>query len=348
MAKKQRKKKKGFPVPALISVLIIGGIGYFTYTHPTQTKELVEKHAPTVKKLGSDSLSTSKALIEKTIDKAKELTSKEQTPTPSAGTPYSPDTKDLKICSFNIRIYSNKSRDDEELKYIAELLNECDITAIQELRDETVLIRTVKLLTQKGTQYEYQISGDVGRGVKERYAFLYNPKKVKPIHSAKLYNDTADVFIREPYYASFKSGNFDFTLITIHLLFGKNEKERRPELKYLAQAYTEIKKANPEEKDVIILGDFNFPPDDEGWSLLKNNPSMKFLIKPPLKTTITDTSLYDNFWFQSNYTKEYSGKSGINMFDETMFNNDDNKAKIAVSDHRPIWAIFKTTDKDDD
>lgn len=31
-----------------------------------------------------------------------------------------------------------------------------------------------------------------------------------------------------------------------------------------------------------------------------------------------------------------------------MFNNDDTKAKSAVSDHRPIWAIFTITQEDDD
>ncbi len=72
---------------------------------------------------------------------------------------------------------------------------------------------------------------------------------------------------------------------------------------------------------------------------------MTHLINPPSKTTITDTNLYDNFWFQSKYTKGYAGKLGIINFDETMFENDNRKAKIAVSDHRPIWAIFKTSGK---
>ncbi len=86
----------------------------------------------------------------------------------------------------------------------------------------------------------------------------------------------------------------------------------------------------------------------KGFDNLKTIPTMTFLIESPNKTTITDTSLYDNFWFQNEYLTEYNQSSGIDMLDETMFNNDDTKAKLAVSDHRPIWAVFNITREDDD
>lgn len=72
------------------------------------------------------------------------------------------------------------------------------------------------------------------------------------------------------------------------------------------------------------------------------------MIAPPVKTTITDTSLYDNFWFQQQYVREYVEKSGVYKFDETVFNNNDSKARLAVSDHRPVWARFDTSRQDDD
>ena len=75
---------------------------------------------------------------------------------------------------------------------------------------------------------------------------------------------------------------------------------------------------------------------------------MAYLIGPPEKTTITDTSLYDNFWFQKDNVLEYSGRSGVVRFDENIFRNDDDKAKIAVSDHRPVWADFQINADDDD
>lgn len=369
MAKRRRKKNKGNPLFSFIILAIITATGYYAYQNPKETKKLVNKHAPTVKKIGNKSLSTSKTLVTKAIEKISDFAESKKKPTepqhsePKISGPKTIDIppssrssiktintngEELKLCSFNIRIYSNKSRDDDELNKIAELLDMCDITAIQEVRDETVLKRTVNILAEQGSLYDYVISKNVGRGVKERYAFLYNPRKVQLTSAARVYDDTQDVFIREPYYASFRAGNFDFTLLTIHLLFGKSKSDRRPELKYLAQAYEDIKKSDPKEKDVIVLGDFNFPPTDVGWSQLKDHQSMTHLISPPAKTTITDTSLYDNFWFQSNYTKEYTGNHGIIHFDETMFGNNDRQAKLTVSDHRPIWATFSTIDQDDD
>ena len=129
---------------------------------------------------------------------------------------------------------------------------------------------------------------------------------------------------------------------------GRNHQNHRPELIELTKVYEYVQNEDPQEQDIIVLGDFNFPPTDRGWDDLKAFSTMACLIEPPAKTTITDTSLYDNFWFQAEYVKEYTGESGINMFDQEMFGNDDSKAKRAVSDHRPIWAVFSVVMEDDD
>ena len=75
---------------------------------------------------------------------------------------------------------------------------------------------------------------------------------------------------------------------------------------------------------------------------------MTYVIKPPAKTTVTDTSLYDNFWFQRYFVTEYLGETGITRFDEDLFQNNDEEAELAVSDHRPIWTKFQINYSDDD
>jgi len=259
-----------------------------------------------------------------------------------------PPAEHLTLASFNIRIFSNTSRDDVELATIADILQKYDLIAIQELRDEEVLKRTVVLLQQRGLGYSYEISPPVGRGVKERYAYLYRTDLVQPVQPGRIYQERGDEFIREPFYATFRSANFDFTLVTIHALFGSSEAERRPEIEELAAVYQAVQDEDPKEQDVILLGDFNFPPTDEGFSRLKAIPGMVFLVAPPVKTTITDTSRYDNFWFQKQYVREYAGESGVDRFNETMSSGDDLAAKRAVSDHRPIWAKFNVGGPDDD
>ena len=125
---------------------------------------------------------------------------------------------------------------------------------------------------------------------------MYRLDRVNLTQKGKLYNDANDQFIREPFYAGFKAGNFDFILITVHILYGHSENARIPEITALTEVYKTIEKANPNEKDIIVLGDFNLAPDNPAWQPLKNLPTMKAVFNPPLKTTITDTSLYDNFW----------------------------------------------------
>ena len=59
-------------------------------------------------------------------------------------------------------------------------------------------------------------------------------------------------------------------------------------------------------------------------------------------------SLYDNFCFDPAFVSEYDGQNGVDDFDVTVFDNDDRAASLAVSDHRPIWAPFRTDGVDDD
>ena len=106
-----------------------------------------------------------------------------------------------------------------------------------------------------------------------------------------------------------------------------------------------VDSANGSESDIILLGDFNMPADDYSWDM----ESYHNLIQPTLKTTITDTSSYDNFWINSGtWNKEYSSFYEMYKFDELLFTNDDDQASLEVSDHRPISATFITNLGDDD
>lgn len=254
----------------------------------------------------------------------------------------------FRLASWNIRIFSNNSRDDAELQQIAQILIEYDFVAIVELRDEAVLRRTEVMLAGMGRDYDYQISEPVGRGVKERYAYLYDAALVEVVEAGQIYDDPEDIFIREPYYATFRAGQFDFTIIAIHVIWGDTVGERRAEILQLDEVYHAVQDANPFEQDILLVGDFNREPDDtESYADLAAIPSMISLFHLPQKSHIKDSSLYDNIWFQANFVTEYTGTSGIDLFDETDLGNDDKLANLAVSDHRPVWAEFRI-DMDDD
>ena len=120
------------------------------------------------------------------------------------------------------------------------------------------------------------------------------------------------------------------------------------EVKALADVYRYVQAANGAEDDVLLVGDFNRNPTDaESYRPLMAIPSMTRLFDFPQKSHIKDTSLYDNIFFQKDPLTEYLNMSGIDRFDETDFGNDDKAANLAVSDHRPVWAVFSIEIDDD-
>ena len=52
-------------------------------------------------------------------------------------------------------------------------------------------------------------------------------------------------------------------------------------------------------------------------------------------------------WFQAHFTKEFTDRFGVAKFDEVLFGNDDRKASLTISDHRPLWAEFDVRVDDD-
>ena len=262
--------------------------------------------------------------------------------------PVTPPTwaEDLLLASFNLRISSTGSRTDAELEQIADRLQQFDLVAIQEVRDPAVVDRTLAILQGRGQSYQALVSEPVGRGVKERYAFLWRPDKVQALGPGAFFPDPDDAFIREPFIASFRAGAFDLTLATMHTLFGDTVAGRRAEDDLLADVYQVVQDADPQEQDVLILGDFNLPPEDRGFDRLR--ALLTPLFTGEIRTTISDASLYDNIWFEPQYVQEYAGEFGVDQFDETDFGGDDGAAEAAVSDHRPVWAKFRVDGPDDD
>ena len=254
------------------------------------------------------------------------------------------NASELKVAAWNIRIMSNKSRTDAELMAIARTLADYDFIAIVELRDEAVLKRTQRILLQMGKAYDYQFSPAVGRGVKERYAFLYKKDLISVVSPGELYPDAADGkddFSRDPYWATFRAGEFDFSVIAVHVIWGERVAQRKAEVKALADVYKYVQAVNGTEEDVLLVGDFNRNPTDaDAYSRIMAIPSMTRLFQFPQKSHIKDSSLYDNIFFQKDSVKEYLNRSGIDKFDETDFGNNDKAASLAVSDHRPVWAVL--------
>jgi hypothetical protein len=54
-------------------------------------------------------------------------------------------------------------------------------------------------------------------------------------------------------------------------------------------------------------------------------------------TVVQGTSTYDHILFETNFLTEYTAAQGVTLFDQTLFGGDVAAARLAGSDHRPVW-----------
>jgi hypothetical protein len=151
------------------------------------------------------------------------------------------------------------------------------------------------------------------------------------------------VFARTPYQASFRAGQFDFTLVTVHLSWDDRDRRRR-ETEALAPLARDVAAASS-EKDVIVLGDFNAQSPRD----LQPGVAGGFLVLNREPTNLGSTEAYDTLLIDPAYTREWNGTAGAVNFDDIIPRyREDAEARRRVSDHRPAYADFVTNLPDDD
>ncbi len=256
----------------------------------------------------------------------------------------------IKIASFNIQIFGqDKIKKSEVMKIITRIVKEYDLVAIQEVRstEQNIIPTLLDYINDVDTKYDYVISERLGKtNIKEQYAFVYNTKTVSLIpNSSYVVKDPDDVFEREPFVASFKSGNFDFTMVDNHI----KPEDAEAELKHLEVVIDNIYNSSS-EKDVIVVGDMNA----DGKYLNENKlavilPEWTQMIGNNEDTTVAASdNTYDRMMTRDTTAKvEYTRKSGAFRWD-TEYGVTDPELIKNVSDHYPVYAEFQTDLPDDD
>lgn len=260
----------------------------------------------------------------------------------------------IKVAAFNIQTFGETKREKEEvMEILVDIAREFDILFIQEIRDaerETVPYYVQQINEQSGPEYAYIESQRLGRGsYKESYAYIYNTETVELIEgSAQVYNDTSDVFEREPYIASFRSGSFDFTVVGIHV----KPDDAYSEIGNLTLVVHYLQTGNPDEKDIIVLGDFNadgryFDEDDV------SNPfkALEFywIITNMMDTMVKTDYTYDRIvLLNETYSYEYVAYSAEVFYFDAAYGISNQTLVEEVSDHYPVFAWYRTDLVDDD
>lgn len=276
-----------------------------------------------------------------------------------------PDRHDdnLIIATWNLTNFGLQRRDPEHLEIMAEIIRPFDIVAIQELADD--VSDFLRLTTLLGNDWEYYYTDVAGN--QERAGFLYRSDRAQPFGlSAELamrgyerrritvedVNEEFPGFNRNPFMLGFTSGDFEFTLVNVHL-YWSNFGLRQLETKALGKwASSRADRDFPPNNDIILIGDFNMPrvsPDDRIYRELRQYG----LRVPDHRTNFIGTNLagdafYDEIIFFPGRTTEFAGKLGVVDFDSALFAGlweEDQRdffkyIRYYIADHRPLWAEF--------
>ena len=260
----------------------------------------------------------------------------------------------IKIAAFNIQIFGESKRQkDYVMGVLVDIVREFDIVLIQEIRDaeeETAPYFLQWINEIEGPEYRFIRSERLGRTTsKEAYAYFYNSKTVEIIEdSDRVYNDVDDVFEREPYIISFRSGNFDFTLVGIHT----KPDDAYSEIGNLTFVVLSILSENPDEKDIIVLGDFNADGryfDEDDPSTLFKASEFFWVITNEMDTMTKTDYTYDRIVLvNATYSHEYVEHSARVLYFDEEYGLNNSTLVLEVSDHYPIYAEFRTGLADDD
>ena len=251
------------------------------------------------------------------------------------------------IASFNILRLGAAKKD---MVQTAKILKGFDIVGLVEVINRDGVEELVdELNKQSDEKWDYHISpfGVGSSKYKEYFAYVYKKDKVKFIKSEGFYKDGKSSLLREPYGATFQIGNFDFTFVLVHTIYGNNESQRKAENYKMVDVYNYFQDRDEKENDIFIAGDFNLYALDESFRpLYKHADKITYAIDPAIKTTIGvkgRANSYDNFFFSQKYSQEFTGSSGA-----LDFSGDNPKLmREIVSDHIPVFIVVETS-KDDD
>jgi len=266
--------------------------------------------------------------------------------------PFLGSTDTITIAAFNIQILGVSKREKTEvMNVLARTVREFDVVLVQEIRDasETTAPMFLDIINSlDGPEYAFIRSERLGRSTsKEAYAYFYNTHTVSYLDgTARVWEDQGDIFEREPYIAGFVVGEFDFTLVGIHV----KPDDAVNEIGGLALVFDAIK-AGQDDQDIIALGDFNadgsyYDEDDTSQPLM--DPMYHWTVSNVMDTMTKTDWTYDRIVIlDSTYSSEYvMDSTAVYYFNDIYGLNQ--AFTEEVSDHFPVFAEFRVDVPDDD
>jgi endonuclease/exonuclease/phosphatase family metal-dependent hydrolase len=279
----------------------------------------------------------------------------------------------LLVATWNVRAFGDLTakwtagpgdspkRDWHAVACIAELVSRFDVIALQEIRRSTKALRF--LLDRLGPAWRVIASdvteGPAGNG--ERLAFLYDADRVQPsglvgeIVLPPIEGDPQRQFARTPYIAGFSRAGTEFTLASVHVLWGKNATERLPEVTAFAQWMRDwADRPKDWNHNLMVLGDFNL--DRIGDPLYE--AFINTGLWPPTELNKVPRTIFDDdntrhfydqiAWFTNPdgtsllQDMTYTQQAGsFDFIPHIMTALTRTEISWRISDHYPLWAEFQ-------
>jgi endonuclease/exonuclease/phosphatase family metal-dependent hydrolase len=244
----------------------------------------------------------------------------------------------VSIISWNI-IDFGRTKDDQEIEFIASIVRDFDIIAIQEVvahdpAGAQAVARLADQLNRMGASWDYVISDPTdspSSQISERYAYIWQTNKVSLSYEPMLVDKLSGLCDREPYYARFTRDDKDYDILNFHA----RPHDRDPQSE--VQALSNFIIDNQIRFNWILLGDFNITEEDEVWEALyaeSFRPSLSHQ-KTTLKRAC-DEGLYLNVPIDNIYFSEVKNtvqQSAAIDFVERCENLSEMRE---ISDHLPV------------
>jgi exonuclease III len=287
----------------------------------------------------------------------------------------------LLIGSWNVRAFDravgkwrsspgdSPIRDLSNVLCIAEVVRRFDVIAIQEVRQSAEAFLAMLQVLGPGWAYLVTDVTEGSAGNSERLAFVFDTARVHPsglacelVVSAKAAGVSTDAlsgqFARTPYAVSFARGAAQFTMVTLHVVYGKKAADRIPELTEVAQWLARwAKKRDAWGTNLIALGDFNIDRKDDllfqaftSTGLRPPDP-LNFVPRtvfddPNPNATPDHRHFYDQIaWFADTALTSMSYvNAGMFDFNRNLIPaTDTTQLSWRISDHFPLWCEFEVS-----
>jgi hypothetical protein len=276
---------------------------------------------------------------------------KEKQDTPSLGDKVTIGTFNMEWLGDGIN--DRKDRTEDDYRRIADVITNSgiDVIGVQEIENAAALERVIKYLPD----FDFIL----GKGGKAQKVGIIYRKNISVISLGDYQPIEVAVNRTRPgLVAQCKAGNFDWIMMVVHLKstsrFDDTEDKREESLVLRSQQAAAVRKwadstlNYSDEKDIIIVGDFNDSP------IPKKNPTLeplllssdfKFLTADLKSCKYKNLPLIDHIVASNSACRRMIDNStGLYNFYPTM----SKELQKSISDHCPVFTVFDITAPDND